>query len=285
MRTRFVLGMVLCIGTMVAAGGDGCADDSSSCGPSTCLGCCVEGSCVPGTTASACGTGGYGCLSCEPGQTCPAGTCEGTTTCGNGTLDFGEQCDDGNRTAGDGCDSICQREGGADADADADADGDASGVERATATLTGAQFDFWDYDGEANYISCVAGDDLLGLTASPSAGSGDHDLTVYVDCYTGLGRYEWTYSTSASCHNSVDVSAGSGYNYWSFYDYSRIDFHEVYTHCVVDAQADPAAGADWIHATVTCEDLIANITSPDYEDHPTEFQPRVGLVADFRCQL
>lgn len=47
---------------------------SSSCS-STCGGCCMAGSCQPGNTASACGTGGNACEACAPGYVCSAGTC------------------------------------------------------------------------------------------------------------------------------------------------------------------------------------------------------------------
>ncbi|QSQ25664.1 hypothetical protein JY651_12340 [Pyxidicoccus parkwayensis] len=47
---------------------------ASSCSRS-CGGCCLAGSCQPGNTASACGTGGNACEACAPGYVCSAGTC------------------------------------------------------------------------------------------------------------------------------------------------------------------------------------------------------------------
>lgn len=47
----------------------------STCNSSTCAGCCAGNECQPGTTASACGRGGFSCFDCGPGGICGAGAC------------------------------------------------------------------------------------------------------------------------------------------------------------------------------------------------------------------
>lgn len=53
-----------------AGGGSGGGD--GACGPSNCLGCCFNGACQPGTTATGCGKGGGACLQCSANQVCRA---------------------------------------------------------------------------------------------------------------------------------------------------------------------------------------------------------------------
>jgi cysteine-rich repeat protein len=104
------------------------SDESPSCGPGNCAGCCLIDGCVNGDIPEACGTGGAACTVCGAGQLCSAGTCTDGPVCGNGTLETGEQCDDGNTAPGDGCDAACLVEA-ADADADAVEDADTAEVE------------------------------------------------------------------------------------------------------------------------------------------------------------
>jgi hypothetical protein len=82
-----------------------CSDDSVSqeagislpeaglgCKPETCPGCCLAGSCVPGNTKEACGSGGLACVICEGKDTCAQGQC----------LPFGDKCNPTN------CMGCCQ---------------------------------------------------------------------------------------------------------------------------------------------------------------------------------
>src|SRR5579885_587836 len=53
-------------------------DLAPACSPATCAGCCAsDGSCQPGTSASACGVGGASCAPCPGGESCAAGVCSG----------------------------------------------------------------------------------------------------------------------------------------------------------------------------------------------------------------
>jgi len=47
----------------------------SSCGASTCGGCCSGATCLGGNSASACGAAGAACLDCGPGHLCSSGGC------------------------------------------------------------------------------------------------------------------------------------------------------------------------------------------------------------------
>lgn len=48
---------------------------SATCSTSTCAGCCAGSECHDGTTASACGRGGFACFDCGPAGSCAAGSC------------------------------------------------------------------------------------------------------------------------------------------------------------------------------------------------------------------
>lgn len=61
------------------AGADGSAP--TSCDASTCKGCCRDGRCLGGASASACGVGGAACESCSGSTECVRGACE-ATSCG-----------------------------------------------------------------------------------------------------------------------------------------------------------------------------------------------------------
>lgn len=49
---------------------DGGADAAATCGPSTCIGCCLNNTCQGGGTTAACGTGGAQCTACAAQQIC-----------------------------------------------------------------------------------------------------------------------------------------------------------------------------------------------------------------------
>lgn len=53
----------------------GCCAVTPTCGPSNCGGCCSNGTCLAGTSQSACGTGGGACAACNAGSSCNAGVC------------------------------------------------------------------------------------------------------------------------------------------------------------------------------------------------------------------
>jgi hypothetical protein len=120
--------LALLIGLVIVAAG--CGGGSSapridrSCGPSSCDGCCtVDGVCVPGNTATACGSGGVACSACLAGQICSAQACQATG-------DAGIEADGGNGSAGgnqpDGgvdSDGGTQPDGGVDPDGGAQSDG------------------------------------------------------------------------------------------------------------------------------------------------------------------
>ena len=62
--------------------GGGCAKPNL-CGPGKCSGCCQGGTCMGGSTAAACGTGGSPCTACKSGEACQSGVCKTSTTpCG-----------------------------------------------------------------------------------------------------------------------------------------------------------------------------------------------------------
>jgi hypothetical protein len=60
-----------------ATGGGTGGGGGTTCGPQTCAsGCCSSGQCVAGTSATACGTGGATCTSCQGADSCAQGTCQ-----------------------------------------------------------------------------------------------------------------------------------------------------------------------------------------------------------------
>jgi len=61
------------------AGSDG--SPPPSCDATTCKGCCREGRCLGGSTASACGVGGAACETCSGSTECARGECH-ATSCG-----------------------------------------------------------------------------------------------------------------------------------------------------------------------------------------------------------
>jgi hypothetical protein len=59
------------------------ADAGVACGPSTCAGCCLAGTCVRlvEQTAGTCGTQGAACGECQPGEMCDVGLCIPQESC------------------------------------------------------------------------------------------------------------------------------------------------------------------------------------------------------------
>ncbi|MBL8922805.1 MAG: hypothetical protein JNJ54_28405 [Myxococcaceae bacterium] len=77
-------------GGSVAGGSAG--GGSASCA-STCMGCCLNGVCQPGTNSGACGTRGVACFACSTNQFCSAGACTGANTGDTGaTCTFNADC-------------------------------------------------------------------------------------------------------------------------------------------------------------------------------------------------
>ena len=70
----------------VCSGADKCVDQacSTTCGPTTCVGCCENNVCKGGSDVAACGTNGQECAACTGDQQCVNGTCNSATTCGPG---------------------------------------------------------------------------------------------------------------------------------------------------------------------------------------------------------
>ena len=64
----------------------------TQCLPQNCKGCCAGDECQPGTSESACGTGGKACVSCAKDNKCIAGKCTpcGPQTCRNGCCKDGK---------------------------------------------------------------------------------------------------------------------------------------------------------------------------------------------------
>jgi hypothetical protein len=58
----------------------GTCNDSLYCNSTTCQGCCKDSQCQPGTSDSACGTGGQVCFSCPPHKICSKTKCTIKTT-------------------------------------------------------------------------------------------------------------------------------------------------------------------------------------------------------------
>jgi len=56
-------------------------DGAGTCGPSTCGGCCQGELCVNDVSSSACGSAGFPCVQCDPGETCTNGQCGGSSSC------------------------------------------------------------------------------------------------------------------------------------------------------------------------------------------------------------
>lgn len=155
MRTERCPGGSIVVGMLVAAvallGAAGCGEDDEhneggititeaggSCDPSSCIGCCMAGTCMAGNTINACGAAGLPCVQCQSGEaclqgqcvkstgkcsasTCPSGCCLGdtctagntATACGKGgaacaSCAAGQKCDSQSCTCGtSGCSGCC----------------------------------------------------------------------------------------------------------------------------------------------------------------------------------
>ena len=69
-------GSCRCGGSAACAPGSECVDGQCRCTASSCLGCCAQNQCLPGTANQACGTGGAACTQCGSGTSCRApGVC------------------------------------------------------------------------------------------------------------------------------------------------------------------------------------------------------------------
>lgn len=183
--------------------------------------------------------------------------------------------------------------GGCDDRRPASSDGGAGGadaagggtVDTATWSVTGAQTGSFDFDGDANYISCVTdGSGFFSVSAASFAGGGD-SFQFNFRGYTGPGSYAVQYR-GASDDPTGDVDLVGGYRYWIFYNQSTVDFSvQVPTMCnlvVSEVSGDPSR----VSLALTCSDMVATITSPDYDDMDgAGLRPHVNLSAQVVCEL
>lgn len=107
------LARAVALGVLVLVAQAGCGDDSGGGGSgsdgssavldlgggcATCNGCCDNGECKLGTSASACGFGGLSCQKCKTGEQCLSGTCTtsssgcSSTSCSTGCCDSNGKC-------------------------------------------------------------------------------------------------------------------------------------------------------------------------------------------------
>ncbi len=61
--------------TWAASGGGNGGPGSFACGPQSCAGCCLHGSCVDGDAVSACGAEGIVCKVCRDSEICSSALC------------------------------------------------------------------------------------------------------------------------------------------------------------------------------------------------------------------
>jgi hypothetical protein len=159
-------------------------------------------------------------------------------------------------------------------------------IDMATWTVSGARSATVSHDGERNYVSCSvvpSSPDFLNLTSAESA-AGDPSLLVRVQGYTGPGTYDVTYAPGARADAEVDVQLVGDYSYQFFYDYSTVDFVQVYSTCAITVE-ETTPGVR-IHVLVSCSDLPSDILSMDYDDrNAAGYRPHVSLTASFDCDL
>ena len=78
---------------------------SGMCGPAVCPGCCQGNTCIDPPSSGACGTAGFPCVVCGPGETCQNGQCVSSSTCGPATC--GQGCCKGNQCLAGNTDVAC----------------------------------------------------------------------------------------------------------------------------------------------------------------------------------
>lgn len=157
------------------------------------------------------------------------------------------------------------------------------GSNSATWSVSGAQSASRAHDDDVNYVSCaLTPSGLLDMTSAEYPG-GDPAITVRIQRYSAPGTFDFTYVPGAN-GASADVRLSGGYNYWYFYDYSSVDFSEIPSTCSITvSETEPSAR---IHATISCTSLVAQITSPDYDERDAAgFRPAVSLTATFDCDI
>ena len=85
--------------------GRGAEGAAEPCGPSNCVGCCREGTCVQGNEKQLCGVAGRTCRACMFDQVCLGGFCSehpcSAASCAGGCCDVNGRCRAG--TSGDAC--------------------------------------------------------------------------------------------------------------------------------------------------------------------------------------
>jgi hypothetical protein len=72
---RCLNGGCRCGSGSACAAGQRCDNGVCRCTADSCTGCCIENTCVPGTSVEACGLDGSACRTCAPGEKCQWGGC------------------------------------------------------------------------------------------------------------------------------------------------------------------------------------------------------------------
>lgn len=162
---------------------------------------------------------------------------------------------------------------------------DAAGaVETVSMTVTGAHGVSTTFMGPTNYVSCLGDSSgFVSFDAAIAAG-GNPSLAVRLRDYHGPGTYAYTYVMAGSENPQVNARLAGGYDYGFFYDTDRTTFVERYSTCTLTVDAVPGL-TNWVDATVSCQDLWAQILSPDYDEIVAGHRPSVSLSAHFRCEL
>jgi hypothetical protein len=148
--------------------------------------------------------------------------------------------------------------------------------------VSGARSDDLSFDGSVDNIRCHAFSGTLGITAHHGTSFSGPGLDMYIDAYDGPATYDRTYSHGVGANDtSITLDLAGGYEYWYFYDYSRVSFAEVDARCTVEITGT----ASHIDGLFECTSFPANISSPDYEDMPASYEPSVGFSGDFHCDV
>lgn len=155
-----------------------------------------------------------------------------------------------------------------------------TGPETASGTVSGAQFLSFSYGDDASSVTCLSdGSGLFNVSAYRQAGDTGEGFSFTFQEYSGPGSYSFEY-LAAGDNPSVSVGVGGLYEYWFFYDFSRIDFEQVRSTCTLVITGDDETSID---GTLSCQDLPATSLSDDYESDPVDLGPSVDLTVQFSC--
>jgi hypothetical protein len=156
--------------------------------------------------------------------------------------------------------------------------------EHASVTIGGARSAHYDFTEPTNYVDCITdGAGLLSIEAYQVPGTiNDGFEFITTDWFTGPGTFAYTYVEFGSNNPSINTHTSGSYKYWFFYDYSRVDFHNVYSTCTLSFSSTVHPRID---GTLTCTNLVAMNISADYQSSPAVFEPHVSLNATFSCDL